>query len=98
MIPLHLPGTSVKFGLSFMGFPAKMAKSDKPQKTPLLPLDTYSRKCGRGHPPRMQASEVSGRAYNYRLIFSQIGDIARDELLRAQTKEAVIQAFEHTPY
>jgi len=46
----------------------------------------------------MQASEVSGRAYNYRLIFSQIGDIARDELLRAQTKEAVIQAFEHTPY
>lgn len=46
----------------------------------------------------MQASEISGRAYNYRLIFSQIGDTVRNELLTAQTKEAVIQAFERTAY
>ena len=45
----------------------------------------------------MRASEVSGRAYNYRLIFNQTWDRIGERLLKAQTEEEVIQAFEETP-
>ena len=46
----------------------------------------------------MRASEVSGRAYHYRLIFSQIWDKIGGSLLMAQTEEEVIRAFEGTAY
>jgi hypothetical protein len=53
-------------------------------------------------------SEISGRAYNYRLIFSQIwndmtdarGDNRKgvgDAVLKAQTEEEVIRAFDPWP-
>jgi len=71
-----------------------------PQKV----LDIVTGKRGRGR-PGVRASEISGRAYNYRLIFRQIwndttdarGDILKglgDRLLKAQTEEEVIRAFD----
>jgi hypothetical protein len=61
-------------------------------------LDAVFSKRGRGRPYKVLASEVTGRAYNYRLIFSQIWDQVRDRLLNAQAEEDVLGAFETTPY
>lgn len=47
---------------------------------------------------KMRSSEVSGRAHNYRLIFSKIWDKVGEGLLSAQTADAVIQAFGETAY
>jgi len=47
---------------------------------------------------KMGASEVGGRAHNYRLIFSQIWEKIGERLLLAQTPEAVVQAFDETAY
>ncbi len=88
----------VKFRAGFQEIPAKMPKRKKSIKKSRKPLDTYSGKRGRGRPPKMYASEVSGRAYNYRLIFDQIWDTAGEQLLSAKTEEEVIQAFEDIVY
>jgi hypothetical protein len=61
-------------------------------------LDVVFPKRGRGRPYKVLASEVSGRAYNYRLIFSQTWEKIGDKLLRSQTDEDVIRSFETTPY
>jgi hypothetical protein len=61
-------------------------------------LDVVFSKRGRGRPYKVLASEVSGRAYNYRLIFSQTWEKVSDKLLNAQTEEDVIRSFETTPY
>jgi hypothetical protein len=76
---------------------AKMSKPEKTPKTVKKPLDTFSQKRGRGR-PGVRASEISGRAYNYHLIFSQIWDVVGGSLLAANTKEDVIRALEPTPY
>jgi hypothetical protein len=44
----------------------------------------------------VRASEVTGRAYNYRLIFNQIWDVLSGQLLNAMTEEQVLQAFART--
>jgi hypothetical protein len=88
----------VKLGASFRGIPAKMPKRKKNQKKPSLGLDIDLEKRGRGRPPRMRASEISGRAYSYRLIFNQIWEKVGEQLLKAQTGDEAIQAFEATPY
>lgn len=75
-----------------------MVEREKPRQKPSAPLDIYSGKRGRGRPAKMRASEVSGRAYNYRLIFKQIWDKVGERLLRAQTPETGIQAFDETAY
>lgn len=67
---------------------------EDPQKS----LDTFSGKRGRGRPYKIRASEVTGRAYNYQLIFSQTWDVLGEHLLRATTEEEVRQAFEPTAY
>lgn len=47
---------------------------------------------------KMAASEVTGRAYNYRLVFSQVWEKVSERLLKAQTEEEITLAFEGTPY
>jgi len=76
---------------------AKMPRRKKGPSKPQKPLDTFSGKRGRGR-PGVRASEISGRAYNYHLIFSQIWDVVGGSLLAANTKEEVIKALEPTPY
>jgi hypothetical protein len=75
-----------------------MPKSKKPAKKPQNPLDRSPQKRGRGRPYKIRASEVSGRAYNYRLIFNQTWDGLGEQLLKAKTEEEVLQAFERTSY
>jgi hypothetical protein len=80
--------------------PKRKQSTLKPKKL----LDTIPGKRGRGR-PGVRPSLISGRACNYRLIFSQIwndttnarGETQRgvgDALLKAQTEEEVIQAFD----
>lgn len=75
-----------------------MAKRKKSIKKLKEPLDIYSQKRGRGRPPKILASEVSGRAYNYRLILDQTWDVVSAKLLKAETAEDVLQSFEPTAY
>jgi len=75
-----------------------MAKRKKSTKRPQNALDTFSKKRSRGRPYKIRASEVIGRAYNYRLILSQIWDRLEEPLLKATTEEEVLQAFEQTSY
>jgi hypothetical protein len=89
---------SVKFRFAYPEISAKMAKRKKLFEDPKKTLDAYSEKRRRGRPYKVRASEVSGRAYNYRLIFSQTWDILAEHLLRATTEGEVLQAFEGTAY
>lgn len=75
-----------------------MLKRKKLFKNPQKTLDRFSEKRGRGRPYKVRASEVTGRAYNYRLIFSQTWDTLGQHLLRATTEQEVLQAFEGTAY
>jgi len=75
-----------------------MPKRKKPFENPQKTLDRFSEKRGRGRPYKVRASEVTGRAYNYRLIFSQTWDTLGQHLLRATTEQEVLQAFEGTAY
>jgi hypothetical protein len=74
--------------------PKRKKLFENPKKT----LDAFSEKRGRGRPYKVRASEVTGRAYNYRLIFSQTWDLLGEHLLRARTEEEVLQAFARTGY
>lgn len=56
-------------------------------------LDTVEGKRGRGRPARVRASEIAGRAYNYRLIFSQNWDFIGEPLLKAMTEGEVVQVL-----
>jgi hypothetical protein len=73
-----------------------MPKDKMARKKFADPLDRFSEKRGRGRPYKIRASEVSGRAYNYHLIFSQIWNVAGEQLLRATTEEEIIKALEQT--
>jgi hypothetical protein len=75
-----------------------MAKHKKPAKKRKNSLDAFSKKRSRGRPYKIRASEVSGRAYNYRLIFGQIWDAVGERLLKANTEEEVLQVFEPLAY
>lgn len=46
----------------------------------------------------MQAPEICGRAYNYRIIFGQLWDKIGERLATAQTQDAVIEALAETSY
>ena len=70
-----------------------MAKRKKPARQPQEPLDTFSKKRGRGR-PGVRRSEIAGRGYHYRLLFGQIWDWAGDKLVQAKTEEDVIKALE----
>jgi hypothetical protein len=73
-----------------------MPKRKKARKTPKKALDTVFGKRGRGR-PGVRKSEISGRSYNYRLIFSQIWKDVGNALLKAGTEEDVVRAFDPWP-
>lgn len=75
-----------------------MRKRKKPTKNLKNTLDAFSGNRSRGRPYKVRASEVSGRAYNYRLIFSQTWDVLGEHLLKATTEEEVLRAFERTAH
>jgi hypothetical protein len=74
-----------------------MAKTEKLPDRVKKPLDTFLQTRGRGR-PGVRVSEITGRSYNYQLIFSQIWDFVGRPLLAANTKEEVVKALEPTPY
>jgi hypothetical protein len=59
-------------------------------------LDTISPKRGRGR-PGVRASEISGRAGHYRLIFEQTWEVLGNDLISAKTEKDVIRVFEQRP-
>lgn len=69
-----------------------MPKRKKVAEVPQQVLDIIPGKRGRGR-PGVRASEISGRAYHYRLIFNRIWDSVGEALLRSRTEDEVIQAF-----
>jgi hypothetical protein len=73
-----------------------MAKHRKIAKKAQKALDTFPWKRGRGR-PGVRPSEISGRSYNYRLVFSQIWKDVGNALLTAQTEEDVVRAFDPRP-
>lgn len=94
----HLPGMSRKIRADFRGIPAKMTSRKKAGKTTNKLLDVVLPERRRGRPSKIGASEVSGRACNYRLIFSQTWDKIGESLLKARNEEDVLNAFDGTPY
>ncbi len=74
-----------------------MPKRKKSKKKPIVPLDTVADKKRRGRPPP-PASEIRGRADNYRLVLDRIWDTVGKPLLQAQTEEDVLQAFDPLPF
>lgn len=97
-IPNSFSGTSRKIQVNLLESFRKMPKRKKSAKKLQNPLDRSPQKRGRGRPYKIRASEVSGRAYNYRLIFNQTWDVLGEQLLKAMTEEEVLQAFERTSY
>jgi hypothetical protein len=73
-----------------------MSKRDAEPKKSNKGLDNFFKKRGPGR-PGVRASEIAGRAYNHRLIFTQNWERMREPLLKAQDEKAVIQAFD-PPY
>ena len=78
------------------GVSAKMPKRKKRAKRAKKTLDPFSPKRERGR-PGIRPSLVSGRSYNFRLIFSHIWDKVGDALLKAKSEEDVIRAFDARP-
>jgi len=74
--------------------PKRKSVLENPKRT----LDAFSGKRARGRPYKVRASEVSGRAYNYRLIFGQTWKVLGEPLLAAKTEDEALQAFERTAY
>jgi len=72
---------------------AKIGKDKQPRKTAKIPLDTFSRKRGRGRPRKIQPSWVCGRANNYRWIFDQLWPDVWPGLSKAQTQEDIADSF-----
>jgi len=77
-----------------------MQKRKKTAKKLTIPLDRFSRKRGRGRPPRVRPTEIQGRADHYRFIFGQVWDRLWPRLSQALTDQEVIDSFLEgaTPY
>jgi hypothetical protein len=75
-----------------------MAKRKKDVFQRQKPLDTFSQKRGRGRPYQIRATEVAGRAENYRYIFSEIWDSVGDRLITAGSGEEILQVLANTSY
>jgi hypothetical protein len=71
-----------------------MAKRKQADKTVKKALDTFSPKRPRGRPPKVCASAIQGRADNYRAVLDNVWDRLSPLLLRAQTEDDVIKAFQ----
>ena len=77
-----------------MEFAVKMKKQKKVIRGAELPLDTNSKKRGRGRPRKCRYSEIWGRAENYRGIFSRLWEKLSGPLLAVQTKGDVTHVFQ----
>ena len=84
--------------MEFRVIPAKMTKDKKPGKKSDKPIDTFSGKRGRGRPYKIRAAEVTGRAYNYRIIFGRIWKSVGEQLVGAKTEAEILQVLERTAY
>ena len=71
----------------------KIRKRRKAPKKGEQALDTISEKKRRGRKPKVKASQVRGRADNYRYIFNQIWNRIWPGLSEAQKYEDVIQCL-----
>ena len=71
----------------------KIRKRERQTKLAKKPLDKTSPKLRRGRPPRIRINEITGRAYNNRLIFDQVWDRLWPLLSKAKTEEGVERAF-----
>ena len=82
------------------GLRALMPKRNKTARKSESALDKFSRKRGRGRPPKVTPSEIRGRGDNYRGIFGQVWDQFWPLLSQAQTEQDVVRAFEEgaSPY
>jgi hypothetical protein len=80
--------------------PAQVERSGVQGRKPKKGLDSWQEKRRRGRPARMRASEIRGRADNYRWIFDQVWDRLWPLLSKVQTEEEAIKAFEEgaNPY
>jgi hypothetical protein len=71
-----------------------MAKHKKRDPKLKKGLDAIPWKRGRGRPPHVVASQIRGRADNYREMLDQIWDDVGGALLKAKTPEEVVQTLE----
>ena len=71
-----------------------MAKPKRARENAKNPLDRFSTKRGRGRPVKIGRSTVVGRAANYRGILPMIWDELEVPLLKAQTEDEVVKAFQ----
>jgi hypothetical protein len=70
-----------------------MQKGKRTEKKTRRPLDTILGKKARGR-PGVRPSEIRGRGDHYRDLFAQIWDTVGEQLLRAETEEEVLKAFD----
>ncbi len=70
-----------------------MTDSKKGSKTRKKPLDMVFPRRGRGRPARVRASEIRGRADNYRGILNEVWDRLWPLLSASNSEEDVIKAF-----
>ena len=76
-------------------FTSKCRSIRRRLKGPKTILDTSSGKRGRGRPPKIARSWVTGRAENYRRVLSEVWPKLSVPLLAAETTEQVSAAFEY---
>ena len=76
-----------------------MKKREKFAKKSNKGLNTLPEKRGRGRPPKLRASEIKGRADNYRGTLQNVWAQLWTALSQAQTEEEVIAALQNArPY
>ncbi len=76
-----------------------MAKHTNATKTTKNALDSFSQKRARGRPPKIRATEVKGRADNYRGILKSVWDSLWPSLSKAQTVDDVTATLQNArPY
>src|SRR5262250_1236341 len=73
---------------------AKIRKLSKGTEKSKLPIDTISKKRGRGRGARVRPSWVRGRGDNYRWILNQVWDRLWPQLSKAQNQADVINALQ----
>ena len=80
--------------------PAEFKKPAPKAKRLKKGLDSWQKKMRRGRRARMRASEIRGRADNYRWIFDQVWERLWPLLSKAKSKEEVMETLEQgaNPY
>lgn len=90
----YLKRLSVKFDYSVLEFSTKMARREKATRHPEKRLDIGPRK-GPGRPRKLRPSEVRNRSEHYRSLLREYWGVIGSQLVRAKTREQVVQAFDN---